>query len=166
MRSNEMLVADHRTGEQVTVEAWVARFARHWSIGAADLEPILGLLSPEVRLEAPGLRATQGKAAARRAFRRAFHAMPDLTADVTGWSARGDSLFIAMTFRATVGKRQVRWSNVDMFRLHQGAVVERVAHYDPSPLRRAFLSSIGGLLQYFRLKAGPPAAGSKAGLAP
>lgn len=155
--STETLVVDHRTGEQVSVKEWVDRFARHWSVGAADLEAILGLLSPNVRLQAPGLRATLGQGAARRAFMRAFHAMPDLTADVTAWSTRGDFLFIAMTFSATIGKRKVRWANVDLFRLDQGAVVERVAHYDPTPLRRAFLSNFGGLCQYLRLKIGAAA---------
>lgn len=115
----------------------------------------MALLDPEVLLIAPTRPPqSRGRIAGRAAFERAFRAMPDLRGTVRGWSADGERLFVEMTFHATIGGRRVDWPNVDRFRFHSGSAVERVAHFDPGVVRRAFLRSPAGLLQLARLRVG------------
>jgi limonene-1,2-epoxide hydrolase len=89
-------------------------------------------MSPEIQLSAPGLRTTRGWSACQEVFRRTFEVLPDLTARVHRWSADGETLFIEMTFRATIGGRLVEWDNVDRFLFRDGRAVERVAYFDPT----------------------------------
>ena len=137
------------------ISEWVATFAQLWAGGQSNVEKFMELFSPDVRLIAPGLRPTKGREAGLAAFRRTFHVLPDLTAEVLRWSATGDVLFIEMTFKATIGGRITEWRNVDRFLFRNGLAVERVAFYNPGKIRRAFLSSPSGWMQLLRrLKGG------------
>lgn len=150
--------------ERGTLADWVERFAFVWEAPAARLEALLDLLSPDVRLVAPGYAPTVGRDAARRAFERTLLAFPDLTATVKSWGtgfadeARHTdgftgTLYVEMRFAACVGRRRLTWPNVDRFTFVRGEAVERVAHFDPTRVRAALLRSPSGLLRYLRLRA-------------
>jgi hypothetical protein len=142
------IVINTRTNERGTYADWVACFIDLWSAPAKNVERFMDVLSPEIRLIAPGVPLTIGHEAGRRAFRRVFKALPDMRGDVLRWSATGDTLFIEMTFSATIGRRPVTWSNTDRFKFKNGAAVERVAYFDPTPVRLAFLKSPRGWRQF------------------
>lgn len=75
------VILDTRTGETGTVAEWVDAFEEVWRAPRDRLDRLLALLSDDVTLRAPAVPpVTQGKAACRRAFERAFRAMPDLSA--------------------------------------------------------------------------------------
>lgn len=129
---------------------WVTEFARKWQRGQASTEEFMDLMGPDIRLVAPGLRPTVGRAAGTEAFRRAFVVMPDLTATVSRWAQRDDRLFIEMTFEATVGGRRIVWPNVDRFVFVDGYAVERAAYFNPTKVRAAFLRSPAGWMQLLK----------------
>lgn len=145
-KAERTFILDHRSGETGTIEDWVTRFSQVWSDPRDRLEDLLALLDDAVHLQAPSRPPeSRGKEAARAAFQRAFVGMPDLHADIGQWSASGDSLFIAMTFRASIGGRALAWKNVDQFQFANGSAVQRTAHFDPTPVRRAFTRNWAGL---------------------
>lgn len=154
-RDPPRVVIDHRTGRRGPLRDWVAEFETVWAAPREQLDRLMALLDPEVVLMAPTRPPrSQGAAAGRAAFERAFRAMPDLRGTIHGWGASGDRLFVEMTFHATVGGRAVDWRNVDRFRFVDGSAVERIAHFDPNVVRRAFLGSPTGLLQLLRMRLG------------
>jgi ketosteroid isomerase-like protein len=142
------------TGKRGSYDDWVAAFGECWAHGGTNLDSFLEILAPDIVLKAPGLRPTSGHAAARRAFARVFSIWPDLTATVHRWAVRDNTLFIEMTFSATIGGRPVVWDNVDRFFFRDGTAVERVAYFDPTPIRRAYLGSFRGVVQLIRLRLG------------
>lgn len=148
------LLIDVRTGQTGSIEDWVAAFAALWRRGATSLDQFMSIFHADIRLVAPGFKPTRGHRDGLAAFRRTFRAMPDLTAEVSRWSTSGDALFVEMTFRATIGRRPITWHNVDRFIIRDGAVVERVAFFNPARVRRALLSSPRGLRQMLRLRTG------------
>lgn len=150
--SDQTIFVDTITRRRGTLEQWVARFAELWAGGARFRDDFITLLSPNVRLVAPGLAPTQGREAGRQAFNRTFDALPDLTAEVISWAARGEVLFLELRFSATIGGRLVVWPAVDRFRFEGGEAVERVIHFDRTPLRRAYFGSLRGLAQLWHMR--------------
>lgn len=144
------IIVNTRTGETGTYATWMQRFTEIWSVGRARYPEFMSLLSPQIKLSAPGLRSTHGWQECELAFKRTFGVLPDLTAEVHRWSASADALFIEMTFSATIGRKALRWRNVDRFIFHDRVAVERLAFFNPAPLRRAFLASPAGWLQLWR----------------
>ncbi|MGQ3099863.1 MAG: nuclear transport factor 2 family protein [Sphingopyxis solisilvae] len=147
-----IVVIDTDTGQSGPIEAWVERFAQLWSQGAECRDEFVTLLSRRVRLVAPGLAPTAGRDAGLNAFRRTFDALPDLTAAVISWAARGNVVFLELRFRATIGGRTIEWPAVDRFLFEGGEAVERVIHFDRTPLRQAYFGSVRGLLQLWKLR--------------
>lgn len=148
------LLIDAQTGRRASVAEWVAAFADLWTAGARHVDRFMDIFDPGIVLIAPGFPPSRGYAEGLAAFRRTFRAFPDLTGEVVRWSAYGDVLFVEMTFRATVGGRRLKWHNVDRFLIRDGAVVERVAYFNPSSVRRAMLSGPAGFAQMLRLRLG------------
>lgn len=147
------LVIDTRTGERGDVAAWVSQFAHVWAAPSERLDRLMALLGPEIVLKAPTVPPqTVGQRAGRKAFERALRALPDLSAEITQWSAREDVVFIEMTFHATIGRRKIAWRDVDRIQFRDGVAVERIAYFDPGPVWRAFLSSPSALRQFLRLR--------------
>lgn len=144
------VIVNTRTGQTGDYSTWVDTFTQLWREGRSRLPDFMSLLSPEIKLVAPGLRSTRGWVEGELAFKRTFDVLPDLTAQVDRWSATGDVLFIEMTFSATIGGNKVTWRNVDRFVFRDGIAVERVAFFNPSPVRAAFLRSPAGWLQLWR----------------
>ena len=145
------VILNSQSGESGDISQWVARFSELWSGGAENSEQFPDLLSPEIKLIAPGLRVTKGRDAGLKAFRKTFEVLPDLTAQVLRWSAREDVLFIEMTFSATIGGKVTRWHNVDRFIFDKGLAVERVAYFSPNKLRWALAANPRGWKQLAKL---------------
>lgn len=142
------VIINTRTGARGSHADWVAAFVDLWSAPAQNVRRFTDVLDPRIRLIAPGVPTTTGHEAARRAFERLFKALPDMRGDVTRWSAEGDTLFIEMTFTATIGWRKLTWANVDRILFVDGAAAERIAYFDPTPVRLAFLTSPRGWRQF------------------
>ncbi len=149
------IVINTKTGLRGPPRDFVARFEELWANPSAQVDEFSELLAANVRLVAPMGRTTVGHADGLRALRRIFTALPDLRATVLRWAETDDALFIEMQFTATIGGREITWWNVDRFRFEGGVAVERVAYFDPSVLRRAFLGSVRGWVQLSRLRKRP-----------
>lgn len=146
------IVVDTRNGQVGAVADWVARFADIWRGGARNLDDFMSLFDDGVRLAAPGVTPTVGAVAGREAFRRAFAVFPDMTATLEGWAHAGDTLFVEVTFQATIGGRLTPWRGIDRFTIRDGRVVERVAFFNPLRVRRALLRRPAGWRQLLRLR--------------
>ena len=144
------VIIDTRTGQTGDYAAWMQVFADLWRGGRSRLSDFMSVMSPDVKLSAPGLRSTVGWVEGERAFMRTFDVMPDLTAEVLRWSASGDVLFIEMKFSATIGGKRIQWPNVDRFVFRNGMAVERVAFFNPLKVRKAFLANPAGWMQLWR----------------
>jgi ketosteroid isomerase-like protein len=107
---------------------FVERFQDAWRQCSADA--LLEVLTDDVVLRQPSMPDVVGKAAAHQAFTRLFRAIPDLTATVHRWSARGDVVFIEFTLSGEFGGRPLSWPAVDRFIVRDGLGAERVSYFD------------------------------------
>lgn len=149
------IVLDTASGQRGDMAQWVEQFSYVWDAPLQRLDRLMSLLSADVVLKAPTIPpVSRGQAEGRAAFERALRAMPDLRADIHRWSASGELLFIEMTFHATVGSRKIAWDDVDRILFHNGEAIERVAYFNPEPIKRAFLRSPSALWQRLRLRLG------------
>ncbi|WP_310395596.1 nuclear transport factor 2 family protein [Hymenobacter sp.] len=148
------VVISAESGHRGAIAEWVATFAGLWAAPAQQLDRIMDIFGADIRLVAPGYVPTVGREAGRQAFAKTLAALPDLTGQVLRWSAQGEVLFVEMTFEATIGGRRVRWHNVDRFLFREGYAVERVAYFNPTKVRLAFLSSFKGIRQFMKLRWG------------
>ncbi len=144
------VVVNTRTGEVGDYATWMRKFTDLWSEGRSKLPEFMSLLSPHIKLSAPGVRSTYGWNECESAFKRTFDVLPDLVAEVHRWSASDDALFIEMTFSATIGGKRIHWRSVDRFIFRDGMAVERIAFFNPGPIRRAFLARPSGWRQLWR----------------
>jgi ketosteroid isomerase-like protein len=111
---------------------FVERFQRAWTQSSADA--LLEVLTDDVVLRQPSMPEIVGKPAAREAFARLFRAIPDLTATVHRWAARGDVVFIEFTLSGEFGGRPLSWPAVDRFIVRDGLGAERVSYFDGGKL--------------------------------
>lgn len=150
-----VFILDTRTGQRGDAAAWVEQFRLVWQAPLLRLERLLALMSEDVVLIAPSNPPlSRGRAAGKAAFKRALRAMPDLRAEVVRWSANDNALFIEMVFHATIGARTISWRNIDRFLFREGCAVERIAYFNPAPVRKAFLSSPLGVFRLLRMRLG------------
>jgi hypothetical protein len=111
----------------------VETFAAIWAAPRGHGYRFLDRFSPEVVLLAPLAGKSRGREAGYAAFRRTYALLPDLTAEVSGWSANERFIWISMTFFTNVCE-PFRWHSVDVLTLTGGVVTERRAYFDPLPL--------------------------------
>jgi hypothetical protein len=57
-----------------------------------------------------------------------------------------------MRFKATVGAAVTEWPNIDRFRFIDGHASERIAFFNPAPIRRAYLGHWRGWRQLWRMR--------------
>lgn len=129
-------------------ERFVEGFRAFWR--APTLDGLDALLAPDVVLIQPLSRPMRGLAAAKAGFARIFALIPDLHAEVDGWAASDDTLFIDFRLIGTLGGRPIAWPAVDRFRLPGPLATERVSYFDALPLLGALAgrpSSWGRLLR-------------------
>lgn len=137
--------AEPRATQAAVVQAWVQAFTDGWrspSSPQSFADHFVPWLDPEVRLVAPLMPTVVGVQAFRDRFvRPVFMQFPDLRGTVLGWAAEGDVVYIELLLRATIGRRRAEWVSIDRITLRNGKVVERIAHFDPSPLMSAVARS-------------------------
>jgi ketosteroid isomerase-like protein len=129
---------------QTTAAAWVASFEAGWRAprdAASFVAHFAPILSVDVRMAQPQAPTTTGIDEFRRVVvEPLFTLAPDIRAEVDGWAAQGDAIYIAITLRATIGGRPFSWQAIDQVTLHDGVAVERVSYFDPAPLLRAIVT--------------------------
>ena len=70
------------------------------------------------------------------------------------WAARGDTLFIELTFEGSLGGRPLRWAGIDRITLKDGLATERVARFDPLPILAAVATRPRAWPRFARMRAG------------
>jgi hypothetical protein len=108
--------------------AFVERFQVFWS--DPHTVPLSTLLTPDVALVQPLTGWKYGLPAAEAWRRRLLSAIPSLRAEIEGWSATQDLLFIAFRLRAREPAYELQWPAVDRFRLRAGLAAERITYFD------------------------------------
>jgi SnoaL-like domain len=151
--ADNSIVIDTRTGQRGSLADWVECFKFVWAAPRERLDPLMALLNDSVTLKAPTRPpVTRGQAAGRRAFERVLRVAPDLHAEVIRWAGASDTLFIEMTFHATLAGRLVSWNSVDRFLFQNGEAVERIAYFaDSNVVWRAAMRRPSGWIQLARL---------------
>ena len=126
------------TESSAAAEAWVAAFAEGWRTPAgadAFADHFDPWLDPDVRLIQPQMPPMVGRRAFREKFVRPLFALvPDLHGTVEGWAADGDVAYIELRLEGTVGRQAFTMRSVDKVTLRDGVAVERLAHFDATPL--------------------------------
>ena len=126
--------------------AWVEAFTEGWRAPAsahAFVDHFRELLAPDIRLIQPQIPPTVGLEAFERDFVRPLFALVDgIHADVERWAAHGDTVYIELTLRGTVGRRPLAARVCDRVRLApDGRADERETYFDPTPLLGAVARS-------------------------
>ncbi|MFI4989523.1 MAG: nuclear transport factor 2 family protein [Solirubrobacterales bacterium] len=151
-------VARSKSGSRArTPEEWVAGFAEGWRARrgpSAFVAHFRQLLAEDVRLTQPQLPTIVGYADFERRFVRPLFALiPDLHGEVERWAAREDTLYIELTLRGTLGRRELAWRVCDRILLRDGLAVERESYYDPTPLLAALARTPRSWPRFVRLRA-------------
>ena len=129
----------HETEDfQAQAERWVADFTEGWRAPKgpqAFADHFCSRLSPDVRLIQPQLPTVVGHRDFEERFvRPLFELMPDIRGEVERWAAGGDTVYIELTLRATLGGRPLSWRVCDRVTLRDGVAIERESYFDPGPL--------------------------------
>ncbi len=129
---------------QTSAAAWVASFEAGWRAprdAASFVAHFAPILSVNVRMAQPQAPTTTDIDEFRRlVVEPLFTLAPDIRAEVDGWAAQGEVIYIAITLRATIGGRPFSWRAIDQVTLHDGVAVQRVSYFDPAPLLRAIVT--------------------------
>ena len=147
---------------QAQAERWVADFSEGWQAPkgpAAFVEHFRSRLAPDVRLVQPQLPTLVGlRAFEQRFVRPLFELMPDIRGEVERWAAGGDTVYIELTLRATLGGRPVSWRVCDRVKLRDGVAIERESYFDPGPLIAAIARTPRAWPKFARFQASSLAA--------
>ncbi len=137
-------------------QAWVASFAEGWRAPRgpdAFAAHFRDWLAPDVRLIQPQRPTLVGRRAFEERFVRPLFALiPDIHADVEDWAARGDTLYIELTLRGTVGGRELSWRACDRVTLRDGVALERHSYFDPAPVLAAIAAHPSIWPRFLRLR--------------
>lgn len=129
--------------QRLSPEQWVEQFKVGWRAEhgpKAFAEHFRPLLSPDIRLVQPQLPPTTGFAAFKESFvKPTFALIPDIHGEVERWVASEQTIFIELTLRGTVGRRQISFRACDRLSMRDGVAVERESYFDPGPLIAALL---------------------------
>jgi len=150
-------IAEDRASEHATT--WVAGFAEGWRAprdadGFAD--HFERMFTPDARLIQPQLPVVVGRRALREEFARPFFALiPDAHAEVERWAAHGDTIYIDVVLRGTLGGAPITFRSCDRITLDDdGLATERVANSDPLTLLAAVATRPRAWPAFLRLQAG------------
>jgi hypothetical protein len=112
------------------------------------------MLAPEVRLIQPQLPTTVGQRAFEDEFVRPLFALiPDVHGEIERWGSRGDTLYIELTLRGTLGGRPLSWRACDRITLRDGVAIERESYLDPSPILAAVARAPRAWPRFLRIRA-------------
>jgi hypothetical protein len=110
------------------VRAW----SDHWLAPSAG--GLAVLLGPSGRYLIPGLRAITADSEGRGRAAQLFALLPDLAGEVIRWGARENTIFVESHVRATLGRKLMRWPQVDRLELVDGRIAAIEAFLDTFPL--------------------------------
>ncbi|WP_433872735.1 nuclear transport factor 2 family protein [Saccharopolyspora sp. CA-218241] len=113
-------------------EAVVSAFSRGWR----EPHPHAwdDVLAEDIRLVQPLLRDRVGKQALAEEYGRLLALVPDLRGEVTGWSATGSTVRVALRLTGTLGRLPLVLDVVDQLGLDdRGLIRSRRARFDPLP---------------------------------
>lgn len=138
-------------------ERWVAAFIEGWRAPSgpeAFAAHFRSHLSEDVRLIQPQLPALVGLRAFEEHFVAPLFALiPDIHGVVERWAARGDTVYIELTLRGSLGGRPVAWRVCDRVTLRDGVAVERESYFDPAPLLAAIARTPRAWPTFMRVQA-------------
>jgi ketosteroid isomerase-like protein len=145
------------TDAETTAQTWVEGFAEGW-LAPGSPEAFAAhfrtMLAPDVRLIQPQLPTMVGHQAFEDGFVKPLFALiPDLHGDVERWGSRGDTLYIELTLRGTLGGRPLSWRACDRVTLRDGVAIERESYLDPSPILAAVGRTPRAWPQFLRIQA-------------
>ena len=142
---------------QAQAERWVADFTEGWRAPKgpdAFVEHFSSRLAPDVRLVQPQLPPGVGLHGFEQRFvRPLFELMPDIRGEVERWAAGGDTVYIELTLRATLGGRPLSWRVCDRVTLRDGVAIERESYFDPGPLIAAIARTPRAWPKFLRIQA-------------
>lgn len=142
--------------EQSTAEAWLEGFVEGWRAPAgpeAFAAHFREMLAPDVRLIQPQLPTITGRRGFEEEFVRPLFALiPDVRGEVERWAARGETLYIELTLRGTLGGRPISWRVCDRVSLRDGVAIERESYCDPGPLLAAVIRTPRAWAPFLRLR--------------
>jgi ketosteroid isomerase-like protein len=101
---------------------------------APSAEGVAVLLGTHGRYLIPGLPAITADIVGRRRAEHLFALLPDLEGEVIRWGAGENSLFVESHVRATIGRKLMRWPQVDRLELTDGRIAAIEAFLDTFPL--------------------------------
>jgi hypothetical protein len=129
-------------------EDFVGRFTEYWT--APNAQKMSLLLTEDVVLIQPLAAPMSGLDQAQAQFDRLFAWLPDLHAQIDGWSSRGNSLYIELRLAATLRGRPLQWRAVDRLELRGDKACRRVSYFDALPLVLRLLTTPGAWPGWWR----------------
>jgi ketosteroid isomerase-like protein len=145
------------TDAKPAAQTWVEGFTEGWRAPsgpdafAAHFRP---MLAPDVRLIQPQMPTIVGHRAFELEFVKPLFALiPDLHGEVERWGSRGDTLYIELTLRGTLGGRPLSWRVCDRVTLKDGVATERESYLDPSPILTAVARAPRAWPRFLRIQA-------------
>ena len=111
---------------------WVDTFTEFWRPGAAETwrARYRDVFHPEVRLIQPLSPPAVGHEGVQQWMDSVFGLIPDLHADVEGWSATGNVLYVDFVLKGTVGGKPIAWRACDRITIEDGLLLERESYFD------------------------------------
>jgi ketosteroid isomerase-like protein len=147
---------------QAQAARWVSDFTEGWRAPKgpeAFVEHFRSRLAADVRLVQPQLPTVVGlRGFEQRFVRPLFELMPDIRGDVERWAAGGDTVYIELTLRGTLGGRSLSWRVCDRVTLRDGVAIERESYFDPGPLIAAIARTPRAWPKFTRFQASSLAA--------
>jgi SnoaL-like domain len=141
---------------QSAADAWVAGFIEGWRAPAgpeAFAAHFREMLAPDVRLIQPQLPTVTGRRGFEEQFARPLFALiPDVRGEVERWAARGETLYIELTLRGSLGGRPLTWRVCDRVTLRDGLAIERESYFNPGPLVAAVIRTPRVWAPFLRLR--------------
>ena len=136
--ANTRAASQEASAEPGAGSEFVDRFESAWA--SSDPDRLAELLADDVVLIQPTMPVAEGKAAAREGFARLLRIVPDLHVVVHDWAERDDTVFIEFTLTGSFGGREVAWPAVDVIRLRDGLIAERISYFDSIPVNAQMLT--------------------------
>lgn len=145
MATRDATTAPPRAGSEPPSEAaiaWVDTFISFWTPPAREhwYAHYEEHFHPQVCLIQPLSPPAHGHAAVREWMDGVFGLIGDLHADVEGWSASGDVVYIDFVLKGTLGGRPIAWRACDRCTLEDGLLIERESYFDSLPLLMTLLT--------------------------
>jgi ketosteroid isomerase-like protein len=147
------------------IHDFMREFEEGWSTprgGQAFLDHFLQFMTDETRMVQPMTPTAVGREEFAEMFGGTFELIPDLHAEVHGYTATDDEVgHVDFDLIGTIGGREFRLTCCDRITVRDGKVLERIAYFDPTPMILALLRSPTSWPRAIRLIARRPSRGRR-----